>query len=187
MTLGSFLFDMTAVISGVILRVSNMKTADMDSDSEPDSSDSDLDSDRKSAADSDSKSKGCFVRIMGERWAATVKFLYTLSKSGSLAISAAWTFRDLFLLVDSTPGSGTLALGSIAVAATLLLLLFEFGSWLLGLLDTVVRLMGVLEGRAAKARRAATKARRDARARTMHSDSDNEETTADLVYIQGQN
>ena len=59
-----------------------------------------------------------------------VKVLLTLSKSGGLAVTAIWVLIDLRLLIDSAPGQGSLILGSIAAAASLLMLLLELGIWL---------------------------------------------------------
>jgi hypothetical protein len=75
--------------------------------------------------------EGSFVyRLLGPKCAKAVKLLLTLSKSGGLAVSASWVLIDLSILMDSAPGQGSLILGSIASAASLLMLLVEFGFWL---------------------------------------------------------
>jgi hypothetical protein len=74
---------------------------------------------------------GCLARLMGAKYAKAAKLLLTLSKSGGLAVSAIWVLTDLRILIDSAPGQGSLILGSIAAAASLLMLLLEFGYWLL--------------------------------------------------------
>ena len=62
--------------------------------------------------------------------AEAARFLLTLSKSVGLAVSAAWVITDLLFLASAAPGQGTLILGSVAAAATLLVLCAEFGGWL---------------------------------------------------------
>lgn len=56
--------------------------------------------------------------------------LLSLSKLGGLAVSAIWVLIDLFLLINSAPGQGSLILGSIAVAISLINLVIEFSFWL---------------------------------------------------------
>ena len=79
--------------------------------------------------ESESK-RGCLEACVGKRLAEVAKFLLTLSKSGGLAVSAAWVTTDLLLVVNAAPGQGTLIFGSIAAAAPLLVLLAEFVLWI---------------------------------------------------------
>ena len=74
--------------------------------------------------------RGCLEAYLGKRLAEVAKFLLTLSKSGGLAVSAAWVITDLVLVASAAPGQGTLILGSVATAASLLVLLAEFVSWI---------------------------------------------------------
>ena len=69
---------------------------------------------------------------MGAKYAGAAKLLLALSKSGGLpvAISAAWVLIDLRVLIDSAPGKGSLILGSIPAATSLLMLFVEFHFWL---------------------------------------------------------
>ena len=83
-------------------------------------------------------------RKLGEPLAEVAKFLLTLSKSGGLAVSAAWVITDLLLVASAAPGQGTLILGSIATAASLLVLLGEFASWIWLLPAAVKRLWKVM-------------------------------------------
>ena len=73
---------------------------------------------------------GVTSRLLGSKCTKAVKLLITLSKSGGLAVSAIWVLMDLRILMDSAPGLGSLILGSIAAAYSMLMLLFEFGGWL---------------------------------------------------------
>ena len=73
---------------------------------------------------------GFVDRLLGPKSAKAAKLLLTLSKSGWLAVSAAWVLIDFRLLIDSASGEGSLVLGSIASAASLLMLLVDFGIWL---------------------------------------------------------
>ena len=84
---------------------------------------------------------GCLEACLGIRLAEVAKFLLTLSKSGGLAVSAAWVITDLLLVASAAPGQGTLILGSIATAASLLVLLGEFVSWI-WLLPAAVKRLG---------------------------------------------
>ena len=79
--------------------------------------------------ESESK-RGCLEACVGKRLAEVAKFLLTLSKSGGLAVSAAWVTTDLLLVVNAAPGQGTLIFGSIAAAAPLLVLLADFVLWI---------------------------------------------------------
>jgi hypothetical protein len=74
--------------------------------------------------------EGVISRLLGSKCGKVVKLLITLSKSGGLAVNVAWVLMDLRILVDSAPGQGSLILGSVAAAASLLMLLVEFGGWL---------------------------------------------------------
>ena len=78
----------------------------------------------------ENEGNGVISRLLGSKCTKAVKLLITLSKSGGLAVSVAWVLMDLRILVDSAPGQGSLILGSIAAAASLLMLLVEFGGWL---------------------------------------------------------
>ncbi len=80
--------------------------------------------------DNEDDEGGFVYRLLGPKCAKAVKLLLTLSKSGGLAVSASWVLIDLRILMDSAPGQGSLILGSIASAASLLMLLVEFGIWL---------------------------------------------------------
>ena len=93
--------------------------------------------------ESESK-RGCLGACLGIRLAEVAKFLLTLSKSGGLAVSAAWVITDLLLVASAAPGQGTLILGSIATAASLLVLLGEFASWIWVLPRAVKRLWKVI-------------------------------------------
>jgi len=84
----------------------------------------------KKETDSEGDEGGFVYRLLGPKSAKAVKLLLTLSKSGGLAVSAIWVLIDLRILMDSAPGQGSLILGSIASAASLLMLLVEFGIWL---------------------------------------------------------
>ena len=88
--------------------------------------------------------RGCLEACLGKRLAEVAKFLLTLSKSGGLAVSAAWVITDLLLVASAAPGQGTLILGSIATAASLLVLLGEFASWIWLLPAAVKRLWDVM-------------------------------------------
>ena len=87
---------------------------------------------KKEGLEKDTEDDGCLsqARLLGAKCAKAAKLLLTLSKSGGLAVSAIWVLTDLRILIDSAPGQGSLILGSIAAAASLLMLLVEFGIWL---------------------------------------------------------
>ena len=87
---------------------------------------------------------GCIGACLGIRLAEVAKFLLTLSKSGGLTVSVAWVITDLLLVASAAPGQGTLILGSIATAASLLVLLVEFVSWIWLLPRAVKRLWKVM-------------------------------------------
>ena len=72
------------------------------------------------AQDQDQEDSECSVQTV----------LLSLSKLGGLAVSAIWVLIDLFLLINSAPGQGSLILGSIAVAISLINLVVEFSFWL---------------------------------------------------------
>ena len=92
----------------------------------------------------DKKDSGCLSRLLGAKYAKAAKLLLMLSKSGGLAVSTIWVLIDLRILIDSTPGQGSLILGSIAAAASLLMLLVEFGLWLLLLPKALEQIREVL-------------------------------------------
>ena len=96
---------------------------------------------KKHGLEEDKKDHGCVSRLLGDKFAKAAKLLLTLSKSGGLAVSAIWVLTDLRILIDSAPGQGSLILGSIAAAASLLMLLVEFGFWLY-LLPTALEQLG---------------------------------------------
>ena len=87
--------------------------------------------------------RGCLEAYLGKRLAEVAKFLLTLSKSGGLAVSAAWVITDLLLVASAAPGQGTLILGSIAAATSLLFLLAEFVLWI-WLLQAAVKRYAVM-------------------------------------------
>ena len=88
--------------------------------------------------------RDCLEACLGIRLAEVAKFLLTLSKSGGLTVSAAWVLTDLLLVASAAPGQGTLIISSIATAASLLVLLVEFVSWIWLLRRAVKRLGKVI-------------------------------------------
>ena len=88
--------------------------------------------------------RGCLEACLGKRLAEVAKFLLTLSKSGGLTVSAAWVITDLLSVVSAAPGQGTLILGSIAAAASLLVLLADFVLWIWFLPAAVKRFADML-------------------------------------------
>ena len=89
--------------------------------------------------------EGVVARLLGAKCGKAAKLLLALSKSGGLAVSAVWVLIDLRILIDSAPGQGSLILGSVAAAASLLMLLVEFGLWLL-LLPKALKQLGEVAG-----------------------------------------
>jgi hypothetical protein len=76
---------------------------------------------------------------MGTFWAEVVEFLMTLSKAGGLAVSTGWVIMDLVTVSNTAPGPGTLALGSITAAASILVLLVELYYWWVVLLPVAAK------------------------------------------------
>ena len=72
--------------------------------------------------------------------AEAARLLLGLSKSGALAVSAAWVLTDLLVLADSGAGPGFLPLGYTAATASLLVLILEVGVWLSLLPDSLRKL-----------------------------------------------
>ena len=89
---------------------------------------------------------GVLPSLLGAKCSAVVNLLLTLSKSGGLAVSAIWVLLDLRILIDSAPGQGSLILGSVAAAASLLMLLLEFGIWLYLLPTALDKLSKLIAG-----------------------------------------
>ncbi len=69
--------------------------------------------------------------------------LLTLSKSAGLSIAVLWVVTDLLHLLPTSPGSGSVLLGSVASMASLLVLLTELGSWLHWLPKSIKRIQRV--------------------------------------------
>ena len=90
------------------------------------------------------KAGGLARKISEFKLAEVGKFLLTLSKLGGLTVSAAWVITDLLFVASAAPGQGTLILGSMAAAASLLVLLAEFVLWILFLPAAVERLAVML-------------------------------------------
>ena len=106
LTLASFTMDMLVVVAMYVVKSRGLRSEESES------------------------KRGCLEAYLGKRLAEVAKFLLTLSKSGGLAVSAAWVITDLVLVASAAPGQGTLILGSVATAASLLVLLAEFVSWI---------------------------------------------------------
>jgi hypothetical protein len=85
---------------------------------------------RQLVGDKKESESGWLSRQMGAKYAKVAKLLLTLSKSGGLTVSTFWILNDLNNLIESAPGYGSLILGSIATAASLLVLLLELLIWL---------------------------------------------------------
>ena len=102
---------------------------------------------KKRSLEKDSLSEdGVLPSLLGAKCSAVVNLLLTLNKSGGLAVSAIWVLLDLRILIDSAPGQGSLILGSVAAAASLLMLLLEFGIWLYLLPTALDKLSKLIAG-----------------------------------------